>query len=211
MVAQRTARNGAAANKWGSLAVKRTVMMVALGALAACSSEPTVKAENASVDEVMNKVEASGAADASRLKAGKWSVTARVTDVKATGLPPEVTKMFDQMKARVQTAELCLSEEDVKKPDARMLGGRAPNECRFESFEMGAGVMKSVMVCARPEDGGTARISTDGTYSDEAYKVKTAMVAEAAGANKGQTMTISSEVEGKWGGKCDPAATKKGS
>lgn len=188
--------------------MKRVMTALGLLALAACQREPTVKAENASVAEVMNKMAETGADKASRLKAGKWQVTARVVDVATTGLPPEVTKAFEQMKSRPQTAELCLSEDDVKKPDARMLGGRSPDECKFETFEMGGGVMKAVMLCARPGDGGRARITTDGSYSPEAYKVTTAMVAEAAGAAKGQSMTISNEVVGKWVGTCTPPAKK---
>lgn len=177
-------------------------------ALAACQGETTIKAENASVSEVMNQVAAKGA-DATSLKAGKWQVSARVFDVKTSGMPPEVAKAFEQMQARGQTAELCLSEEDAKKPNARMLGGDAPQDCRFETFEMGGGVMKSVMNCARPGQGGKARIATDGSYSPETYKVKTVMSAEAA-PGSGQSMTISSEVEGKWVGKCDAATAKKG-
>lgn len=180
----------------------------ALLALAACQQETTIKAENASVAEVMNQVAEKGA-DAASLKPGKWTVSARVTDVKTTGMPPEVAKAFQQMQARGQTAELCMTEEEAKKPNARMLGGDAPKDCRFETFEMGKGVMKSVLACNRPGEGGTARITTDGSYSSDTYKVKTVMTADAA-PGSGQSMTISSEVEGKWVGACDAAAAKKG-
>jgi hypothetical protein len=188
--------------------VTRTMTALALLALAACQQETTIKAENASVAEVMNQVAEKGA-DAATIKPGKWQVTAQVFDVKTTGMPPEVAKAFEQMKPRGQTAEVCLSEEDVRKPNAKLFAGDAPKDCRFETFEMGDGVMKSVMACTRPEDGSKVRISTDGSYAPEAYKVKTSMVANAA-PGSGQSMTISSEVQGKWVGQCDAAAAKKG-
>lgn len=178
--------------------------------LAACDRAPEVETANASVAEVMEQMEKSGAADAARLEPGRWRVTARVADIKVAGLPPEAAKAFQGMKQRATTSEMCVRPEDAGKPDPRMFGANQPDSCRFDSFRMGGGALQSVMRCT-PKEGGQVLVRTEGTHSPLSYSVRTVIEAQAPDAGAGQSMTMVTEVSGERIGPCDaPAGNKEG-
>lgn len=183
--------------------------LAAAAALAACNSQPSVEAENVSGAEVLNELEASGAAAEAKLEPGRWRVSARVADVQVAGLAPEMAQAFEAMKARTTASEMCVRPEDAAKPDPKMFGADHPESCTFESFKMGGGTLKSVMRCTPPE-GGQLVVRTDGTYSPLAYKVRTAIEGEAQMGDRAEKLTMVTEVAGERIGPCEAPAAKKG-
>ena len=102
----------------------RHAMLVLLGALAACGSEPDVEVRNATVGEVAQEV-----ADASRggggmIRPGKWQSTMKIEAFDAPGMPESVKSAMRGMNERSQVYESCLTPEQAKRPSEDFFAGK---------------------------------------------------------------------------------------
>ena len=177
--------------------MKAVVVLLPL-ALAACGSEPSVSAENASVDEVAAKVKAAGG-QAMFLSPGHWDSTLTIQQVSIPGMPPEVTAHMKQAMAGKVTGS-CLTPEQAKKPGADFFGGRDRKDCRYDHFDMGDGKLDAKLVCGA--EGGSAIVTMQGTYSPDTFRI--AMTTEAKGAPGAPmgTMTMAATIDSKRTGVC---------
>jgi hypothetical protein len=168
-----------------------TVSLVAAIGLAACSSEPTVKAENESAESVAKKVEAANI----RPKAGQWESTMTIEKMEVEGMPPEAKKMMQAALGKGQTFSSCLTPEEAEKPSAEFFQGK-DSGCTYEKFEMAGGKLDAVMTC---KGGGQSQHMTmTGEYGEEAYQFRATADGEVQpGMPMSMVMTVSSKRTGE--------------
>ena len=97
--------------------MKRFIMLLPL-VLAACNSGPKVTAENASVEEVSNKV-AAAQGSGSFISPGHWDGKVTITNLDMPGMdkmPPEMAKTMKDKMMKGQEFASCVTEADVKSP-----------------------------------------------------------------------------------------------
>lgn len=190
--------------------MKRLLFVLpALATLAACNSEPSVKAENASVADIAKATQ-----DKVKLEPGKWETSVAILSVEGPGVPPEVAAAMKQ-QTKAQKVETCLTPEQAAQPPQDMLG--AAKGCTYEKFEMGGGKMEGTLVCknAPGMPAGEMRASMSGSFSSTSYDIvseSTMDMPAMPGAPKGGKMTSKTQVTGKRIGACDantPGATPK--
>lgn len=181
----------------------RLTIALALLALAACNKEPKLKAENATVAEVAAKVQQSQAGRDVRFQPGEWQVVSQAKLVEAKGMPPGVA---DQMKAAMQRSSMetqCLTPEQAARPNSDMFAGKQNSICKYDSFEMGGGVIKATLHC--PGGAGSQMAMTmDGRYTPTGYTMDATMDMQAPGS--GQTMKMTVHSVGTRIGECKAAA-----
>jgi hypothetical protein len=174
-------------------------------ALAACGgSEPAVKAENASIDQV-----AKAAQDAVKMQPGQWQTQIKFVSVDVPGMPKAQADMMGQQMAKMseQTHETCITPEMVSKPPSEMFGGKAGSSCTYEKFELAGGKVDAVMTC-KPQGAGEMKASTTGTMSSTSYDLTSeTTMSGMPGLPGGGTMTSKTQIIGKRIGDC-PATTK---
>ncbi len=163
--------------------------------LAACNSDPQVSAENASAEEVSQKVEAAGGTD-TFVNPGLWRTTMTIDEMSVPGMPPEAAAEMQKMQGRTTTAEKCLTPEDVKKPKEDFFGGN--DNCRYERLTMGNGKIDAVMNCTG--DGATQKMTMAGTYSGDTYNMRIEMTPASGGETAGMGMKM--RVDAKRVGQC---------
>lgn len=168
-----------------------TIILPVIAMLAACNSQPSVKAENASIAEV-----AAAAKDAVKLEPGKWETTMTILSIDGPGLPPGMAEAMKQQKT--QKVETCLTAQQAEKPPQDMLG--AAKNCTYEKFEMGGGKMSGTLVC-KPQPGMPTemRASMSGKFASTSYDITSDMTMTTAGGK----MTTKTQVSGKRLGACD--------
>lgn len=179
-----------------------TILMPAVALLAACNSQPEVKAENASVEAV-----AAAAKDAVKLQPGKWETTVRLVSMDGPGLP---AGMQDAMKSQMQehSVQTCLTPEQAEKPPQDMLG--AAKNCTYEKFEMSGGSMSGTLVCKSLPGmaKGEMRAAMKGSFASTSYDFTSEatmdMPAMPGNPNGGKVNT-KTQVTGKRLGECDAA------
>ncbi|MEG3086988.1 DUF3617 domain-containing protein [Sphingomonas sp. PB4P5] len=176
------------------------IILPAIALLSACNSNPTVKAENASVADV-----AAATKDAVKMEPGKWETTVAILSIEGPGLPPG---MADAMKQQSKSTkvETCLTPEQAAKPPQDMLG--AAKNCTYEKFEMGGGKMDGTLVCKNMPGmpTGEMRASMSGTFASTSYDVvseATMDMPAMGGAQKGAKVITKTQVSGKRLGACD--------
>ncbi len=175
----------------------KTVILLGALALAACSSEPSVTAENASVAEVQEKIKAAGGKTVF-LSPGRWESTVKIDKVDIPGMPAELAQ---HMQAAVggKVSASCLTPEEAKKPAADFFGGKDRKDCRYEHFTMGDGKLDAKLTCGG--DGGTATVAMKGDYDPGHFRI--AMTTDAkAGPNMPGAMTMAATVDSKRTGAC---------
>ncbi|WP_448664887.1 DUF3617 domain-containing protein [Sphingomonas sp. CJ20] len=177
-----------------------TFVLPAIAMLAACNSQPTVKAENASVADV-----AAATKDAVKLEPGKWETSMQVLSVEGPGLPPQ---MAEQMKsAKMQKVETCLTKEQADQPPQDMFG--AAKNCTYEKFEMGGGKLEGMLVCKDMPGMPKAnmRATMSGNFASTSYDLTSestmTMPAMPGGPAGGGTVTTKTKIAGKRIGTCD--------
>lgn len=166
-------------------------------ALAACGSKPTVSAENASVAEVAEKVQAAGAGGM-QLSPGRWESTVTIDGIDIPDIPPEMVANMKKVAAD-RTVTSCLTPEQAKKPAAEFFGGKDRKDCRYDRFTMGGGQLDAKLTCEGGD--GKATVTMKGTYAPETYRV--AMTTDAGSAQSPHgPMSIAATVNAKRAGAC---------
>jgi hypothetical protein len=164
--------------------------------LAACGG-PAVNEENASVEEVSEKVR-----EASReqglIRPGKWVSSVSIEDMQAPGMPPQAAEQMKRMVAQTHSSESCLTAEDVRQPSADFFGGN--ENCRYDHFTMRGGKIDAQMRCDAA--GASQLMRMEGTYSPDSYEMRMTTRSDGTG---GAPLTMQMKVEAERVGECDPA------
>jgi len=129
--------------------MNRTVLLLPLLA-AACNSGPSVVAQNASVSEVQQKVEAARGS-AQLIMPGQWETKVAFTKMEMPGMekmPPEIQARMKASLGQPHVTSSCLTPEDAKAPRANMFG--AEKNCRYDHFTMANGQLDAAMTCTTP-------------------------------------------------------------
>lgn len=163
-------------------------------AVAACGSQPVVKAENASVTQVAAQAQA-----AVPLMPGEWKGTTHILAMNMPGMPADALKSARSESGTSYSS--CLTKEQVEKPPAEMFGGKAGVECRYEHFTVAGGKLDALMVCT-PKGSGEMRMTMSGSYTPDKYDVTSDMAMKMPGNAGGQTMTVKARTTGARVGAC---------
>lgn len=175
----------------------RTIAMLLL-LLAACDTEPEVRARDASAEDVASKVEAAGGSE-SFVRPGKWESRVQVTGFEMPGAPPEVANAMRGLHDRATAATTCLTAEQAKRPKEDFFAGAGKN-CRYHHFDMSGGRIDAMMQC---QDQGMAQTMTmKGSYSPDAYQMQMGVKADAGVGPQGG-MTMNMQVDARRVGECD--------
>lgn len=136
--------------------------------LAACSQEPTVTAENASVEEVAEQVSEAGGGSL-RMQPGEWVTEARLDSLDIPGMPPAAAEQMKAMMAKqVSGHKYCLTKEEAENPAEDFFSGQKSN-CRYDNFEMAGGKVTGTMRCG--QGGANQTIMFDGSYTPTEYQM----------------------------------------
>ncbi|HUG45316.1 MAG TPA: DUF3617 domain-containing protein [Sphingomicrobium sp.] len=178
----------------------RSILLLGLALpLVSCGPGPTVSEENASVEEVADKVR-EASKDQGLIRPGKWVSAVTIEEVSIPGMPPEAAEQMQGMLTRTRSAESCLTEEDAKQPRATFFAGN--DKCRYDRFEMSSGKIDALMRCQ--QDGATQVMEMTGTYSPSSYRMQMSSKTEAGPG--GEPMTMQMRVEAERIGECDEAS-----
>jgi hypothetical protein len=168
--------------------------LVVMGIVAACDSSPKVTANNATPQEVQQKVAAAGAVN--MISPGRWEGVVHISEMSMPGLPPEAQAKMAQARGD-QKFVSCVSPEDVKQSKASMFGGMG-KECKYDHFALGGGKVDGTATCEN--GGGKMKTTLSGTFSADTYHL--AMHTEATGGQPMNGMTMTMSVDAKRVGEC---------
>jgi hypothetical protein len=184
----------------------RLTIAFALLALAACNKEPTLKVQNATLEQVAAQAKQQGVTGHMRLQPGQWQIATEAKLVEAKGVPPAVVEQMKSSMQRISTSSECLTPEQAAKPSSEIFAGKQNSNCKYDRFEMGDGKIKALMHC--PGGGGAEMAMTmDGTYSLTSYTMDAAMDMNAPGSGQGMKMSV--HTTGTRVGECSAAAKGK--
>lgn len=175
----------------------RAVTVLPLGTiamLAACNSSPTVTANNATPQEVQQKVAAAG--NIQMISPGRWEGVVHVSEMKMPGLPPEAQARLASARGDQKIVN-CVTPEDVKASKASLFGGMN-KECKYDHFALGDGKVDGTATCAT--GGGTMKTTISGTFSSDTYHLD--MRAEGTGPKASDTISMASSIDAKRVGEC---------
>ncbi len=154
--------------------------------LAGCNSGPAVEERDTPVAEVAEKVRKAGEGQRF-LRPGKWVLKATLEEFDAPGMPPAMGDKMKAMMASKPSTETCLTEADLKQPNADFFGGGA-NNCSYDHFTMGNGRIDAKMRCS---NSGAAQIMTmAGTYDPDQYQMRMTTEMDAGAAMGAMRMTM---------------------
>jgi hypothetical protein len=172
-----------------------SVSVLAIGTLAlgACGGSDTVEAENESVESVAARVAGSDA----RPRPGRWETKMNIVEVNMPGLTSGMRDMMKQQLGGQKPFVSCLTKEEAEKSEREIFEPPNVQECKYNSFSMGAGRLAADMTCK--DESGTRSMQMAGTYGSEAY----AMQLTSEGDMGGQKMSMAMEVESRRVGDCD--------
>lgn len=178
--------------------MKPFALALPLGLLAACSNEPDVKMENASISEVAEEMQRSGSPF---LTPGKWQHTITLVEVDMPGMPPDARSMMQQAMDQVQKFDHCLTAEESRRPSEDFFA-KTGQYCRYEHFNWGNGTIDLKLNCSTPQ--GRLTQTQVGAYQGDSFTMESTQLVDAGPAGGGGKMTIRAKVEGKRVGDCEP-------
>lgn len=176
-------------------------MMLAAALLAGCGGgDGTVEAENASVEEVQQKLREAGGSEAF-VDPGRWEQKATLVDIDVPGMPAEMKAGMQKAMGTSQTQVACLTPEEAKNPREDFFAG-ADKSCRYENFRWGDGKIDVRMLCAG--EGREQRMSLNGTYSRDSYQMEMQVEGQGEGgaSDPMKQMTMTMRVEARRVGEC---------
>lgn len=163
---------------------------------AACSSEPSVTATNASVEEVQKQVAEAGGQ--TQMRPGRWEGSMTVKNSAPAGMPAGTNTATQPLK-------ICVTPEQVK-PGANPFVAQMQQGCKYDHFKMEGGKIAAEMTCDRP--GLTMKSKIDGVFTADSYRLTS--VAEASGEAAGPMsgMKAESTIDARRTGECKGDETK---
>jgi len=167
-------------------------------ALAACNSQPSVSATNASAKEVQEKVAAAtGGGDL--MSPGRWEGTMTIKDMKMPNLPPEQQKMLAGRLGGAEPVISCVTPEEVKARRAFFTGDEMKG-CTYDHFTMSGGKLDAKVTCDR--EGTKMTATMNGDYSPGSYHLD--MTSNMSGDKESPMSAMSSTivVDAKRTGEC---------
>ena len=167
--------------------------------IAACGSQPSVREENASVEEVSEKVR-EASRDQGLIRPGQWASSVVVERVDMPGMPPQAAEQMKRMIAQTHSSQTCLTPEEVSQPTGDFFGGS--ENCRYDHFTMRGGKIDAQMRCSA--QGSTQVMDMEGTYSPDSYEMRMKATSEGGPAERGMTMQM--KVDAKRTGECTAEA-----
>jgi len=183
--------------------MKRLALALPLIALAACGSDPEVKADNAKPSEVAAKMR-DAAGKGSFVRPGQWEQTVSLLKIEAPGMPPEAKEYMQKAMGHAQVHSVCLSKEQAEKPREDFFTG-ADQNCTYEHFNWGGGKIDLKLICKHQQ--ATTTMAMTGTYAPDNYMLTMTSTNDAAGPSGDMTMTM--RVDAKRVANCDPKADAK--
>ncbi len=179
-------------------AMNRLLFALPLFALAACSNEPEVKMENASMAEVAQEMREAGTA--TFLNPGKWQHTVTLLEMDVPGMPPEARSMMQQAMKKVQQYDHCLTPEQAKRPSEDFFA-KAGQKCRYEHFNWGDGKIDLKLNCSAPQ--GRLTMVQTGEYQPDGFTMAVTQIFESEVAGGPGQMTVKAKVDARRIGDCD--------
>lgn len=173
-------------------------LIACIAPLAACNSEPDVRATNASVEEVSKKVADAGGTE-TFVRPGKWKSQVKIEEFALPGAPPEAAAAMRNIQNRQQVYESCLTPEEARRPKEDFFAGAKKN-CRYDHFNMGGGKIDAVMRCS--EQGMGQTMAMQGTYGPDSYQMQMSMQSQG-GPKAADGMTMKMRIDAKRVGECD--------
>ncbi len=143
--------------------------------LAACSSQPSVSATNASMAEVAEKGK-----DALRIEPGEWKSKTELIAFDLPGVKDQtMANMMREGMKKQQDKErtYCVSAEDAQKFTTDMMGADKGGDCRFDTFNVSGGQLAAKMTCKAKSAGapGQMTMTMTGPYSPKAQALTVEM------------------------------------
>lgn len=135
-------------------------------ALAACNSQPSVSATNASMAEVAAKGK-----DALRMEPGEWTSKTELIAFDLPGVKDQtMANMMREGMKKQQDKErtYCVTAEDAQRFTADMMGADKNGECRFDNFNVAAGVLNAKMTCKGKTGPAQMTMTMSGPYTPTA-------------------------------------------
>ena len=176
----------------------RTFALLPVLALAgACSSEPSVSATNASVEDVQKQVAEAGGQ--TQMRPGRWEGTMTIKNAAPPGMAGAGAGNA------TQPLKLCVTPDQVK-PGSNPFVAQMQQGCKYDHFKMEGGTIAAEMTCERP--GLTMKSKIAGVFTADSYKLTS--VAEASGEAAGPMsgMKAESTIEARRTGECTGDETK---
>lgn len=182
--------------------MKRLALALPLLMLAACDSDPEVKADNAKPSEVAAKMR-DAAGKGSFVRPGQWEQTVSLLKIEAPGMPPEAREYMQRAMDKAQVHKVCLSKEQAESPREDFFTG-ADQNCTYEHFNWGDGKIDLKLICKHQQAVTTMAMA--GTYTPDNYVLTMTSTNNAAGQAGDMVMTM--KVDARRTGDCDAAGGK---
>jgi Protein of unknown function (DUF3617) len=168
--------------------------------LAACNKGPSVELHNATGNQVVQAVKASGVMTSdTMIEPGLWQSKVTVKEMNIPGIPAQFADKMKQSMAehRERTSSHCVTAEDVKKPKEDFFGAQ-DKACHYARFAMGGGKIDIQMVCS--EEGSSQTSTMTGTYTPTSYAMDVS--SQGAGGGERGSMSMKMHVDSKRIGEC---------
>ena len=182
-----------------SIAPAATVAALVL--LGACGKHDgnAVSMTNASVDTVANVAKAQQI----KLQPGQWDMTVEMVSQEIKGAP---AGMPAQPKMPPVSTKICLTKEQVEKPENMFANGQADfkKNCVFDKFDMSDGKISTQMHCTMP-NGMKVEGTNSGTFS--ATEMASESTATVSGMPGGMSSTTRTKMSARRTGECSATPT----
>src|SRR5688572_6768692 len=126
-----------------------SAIVLAAALLGGCGGEPEVNVENASAEEVAEKVRAAGGSEPF-VRPGQWASTVTIESFDLPGAPPQMAEHMKRAfsERQPQKFESCLTAEEARKPKEDFFAGKN-KQCRYDHFTMSGGKIDAKMNCSQ--------------------------------------------------------------
>ena len=181
----------------------KRIAMVALAAslVTACGDSGSADADgDGTITQEEMRAEMASAPDM-QMRPGKWEQTMTITEFDIPGMPEEMKGMFEGQIGQTFTVSSCLTEEQVKQPEADFFGGEGQDDCEFQEFDRSGNTMSMRMTCSNM-GGGTAKIAMEGEFGEEEYTLSMDNQVTGVQGMPGEGMSMKGTMKAKRVGDC---------
>ena len=179
--------------------MRLVLISVLLAGTAACDSQPSISATNASVADVAKQIGAA-AKSGQFVSPGRWEGNVTIAKVDVPGAPPAMAERMRTAMAKPYGFVSCLTPEEAKQPKGSFFGGDSDKDCRYDHFTMAGGAIDAKMTCSA---GGMNRTMVmKGRYSPDAYSMDATSSGEGTAGQPMSAMTMTMAMQAKRTGAC---------